>query len=135
MGLVASLVRVTCVISTLPLESTSAPELCIISFVKWVSLAGQLHISLTVSVPRVGLICVKRHHWILEQWKVFCELMNYASLIDHSGFGGCQEKATYQSSADSKVCWRKNNGLGAFSPRVEARQLYFQHSLGKALSC
>lgn len=42
--------------------------------------------------------CKARHHWTVEQWSVFCGVMNHASLsgsvMDESEFGECQENVT-----------------------------------------
>ena len=58
--------------SKLPLEATSAQELFVRSFMKWVSMAVQPHTSLRspCAMPSVVWRGVKaRRQWTLEQWK------------------------------------------------------------------
>jgi hypothetical protein len=59
----------------LPLEETSAQELFVGSFIKWVSMAEQPH----AHKPKITMRnvecrlewCKARRHWTLEQWKGF----------------------------------------------------------------
>jgi hypothetical protein len=56
----------------LPLEAILAQELFVGSFMKWISMAEQLHTSLRspCAMPKVGWRSVKLgDHWTLEQWK------------------------------------------------------------------
>jgi len=86
----------------LPLEAPSAQELGVGSFMEWVSMADQLHTSLTSScaMPSVGWSGVK--HAATGLWSsgnMFFGVMNHASLsgslMDESGFGGCQENVNF----------------------------------------
>jgi hypothetical protein len=78
--------------SKLPLEATSAQELFILSFMKWVSMAERPHTSLRspCSMSSVGWSGV--NHLSLEQW------MNHASPsgspMYETVFSGCQENTT-----------------------------------------
>ncbi|XP_076329813.1 uncharacterized protein LOC143235481 [Tachypleus tridentatus] len=87
--------------SKLPLEATLAEELLVGSFMKWVSMAKQLHISLRspCTMPSFGWNGVKHTAiGLCSSGNVFSGVMNHASpsgsLMDKSGFGRCQENAT-----------------------------------------
>lgn len=70
--------------SKLPLQATSEPELGAGSFMKWVSVAEQLHTSLTSprTTPSVGWSCVEHAATGLWSWKhcVLFGVMIHASL-------------------------------------------------------
>jgi hypothetical protein len=87
--------------SKLPLEETTAPELSIRSFTKWVPMAEQPHRSLRspCAMPSVGWCVVKLA--AIELWSsrnTFSGVMNHTSPsgspTDKFGFDGCQENAT-----------------------------------------
>ena len=87
--------------SKLTLEATSAQALFVESFMKWVSMAKQLHTSLRspcaiLSVGWSGVNLTAFGLW--SSGNVFSGVMNHASPsgspMDESGFGGCQENAT-----------------------------------------
>ena len=87
--------------SKLTLEATSALALFVESFMKWVSMAEQPHISLRspCTMPSVGWSGVKLTAiGLWSNGNAFSGVMNHASpsgsLTDESGLGGCQENAT-----------------------------------------
>ena len=83
------------------LETTSAQELLVGSFIKWVSMAEQQHTSLrsTCAMPSAGWSDVKLAAiGLWSSGKAFSGVMNHTSPSGSptggSGFGGCQEYAT-----------------------------------------
>ena len=92
-------------ISKLPRDTTSAQEPFVGSFMKWVSTAEQPHTSLRsqCAIPSVGLSGVKLA--VIELWSggnMFSGVMNHTSPsgspTDKSGFGRCQENATWPNA-------------------------------------
>ena len=84
-----------------PLALTAAQKLCTGSFMAWVSMAEQLHASLTSPSTMLSIRWSGVKHAATGLWSsgdVFCGVTNYASLsvslMDESGFGECQENFT-----------------------------------------
>lgn len=54
----------------------------------------------------------------MESGTVGTGVMNHSSLsgrlMDDPGFGGCQENTTYLHSANRKIWWWRDKGLGLF---------------------
>jgi hypothetical protein len=88
----------------LPLEATSAQELFVSSFMKWVSMAEQLHTSLSSpwAMPSVG-------------WSDESRFAIWQSEGTNLGLADARRMLpTRMRSANCKVWWRRNNGLGLF---------------------
>lgn len=63
---------------------------------EWISLADQLHPSITKHNAKHEMQWCKAHHrWTLEQWRRVLwsdeRFLSGDSLMDESGFGDCQE--------------------------------------------
>ena len=87
--------------SKLPLEATSAPELFIVNFMKWVFMAEQPHTNLIspCAMPSVGWSCGKLAAiGLWSNGNVFSGVMNHAlpsgRRTDETWFDGSQENAT-----------------------------------------
>ena len=86
-------------------------------------MAEQPHTSLRsqCAMPSVGWSGVKVSAiGLLSSGNASSGVMNHASpsgsVMDESGFGGCQENTTFPNAiANCKVWWRRNNGLGCIS--------------------
>ena len=84
--------------SRLPPEATSAQELCIMSFMNWVYMAEQLHTRPPCAMPSGSRTGAKQV--TTELWDSGNALWSdeSRSLMDESGFGGCQENATHRNA-------------------------------------